>query len=161
MILLIWPSERATECALAIEHALHEIVQTVSTLHEACEHLRLGEASVVIVDQWLTEAEPEGTNVLFEHLGTAMPLFVNFGISGQERVVREVRAALSRRRLETALARAGANQALRNELKDDVTALLLSCGIAVAEADANETLRSRLRMIEQVAGQIKIRLTTA
>ena len=155
MILLIWSSERATECALAIEHALHESVQVAGSLHEGCERLRMGEASVVVMDQWLTEADPEATSVLFEHLGMAMPLFVNFGISGQERVLRELRTALSRRGLETVLARVGAKQALHDELKDDVTALLLSCGMAIADAAVSEPLRSRLKTIEEVAEQIR------
>jgi sigma54-dependent transcription regulator len=67
--------------------------------------------------------------VLFEHLGPAVPLFVDFGISGVERILRELRAALLPRGREMVLARHSARQSLRDELKDDVTALLLSCGI--------------------------------
>ncbi len=90
MILIIWASDRAKECALSIEHALQEPVQVATSLHEGCDRLRAGEYSAVVVDQWIT-GEPEPTNVLFEHLGTAVPLFVNFGISGVERILRELR----------------------------------------------------------------------
>src|SRR5258708_14589788 len=158
MILMIWSSERARDCALSIEHALEEHVKIASSLHEGCDHLRAEEFSAVIVDQWITEAEPEPTSVLFDHLGPAVPLFVNFGISGVERILRELRAALSRRGREMILARHSARLGLRDELKDDVTALLLSCGIALEEPGLSEICITRLRRIEELAAHIKSKL---
>jgi|SRR5205085_182639 len=158
MILIIWPSEKANDCAHYIEHALQEPVQVASSLHEGVERLRSGEYSAVVVDQWITEAEPEPTSVLFDHLGMAVPLFVNFGISGMERIVRELRAALARRGLEAVLARHSARQALRDELKDDVTALLLSCGVALEESGLAENSRTRLSKIEELAKHIRSKL---
>jgi hypothetical protein len=158
MILIIWPSDKAKDCAHYVEHALQEPVQVVSSLHEGCDRLRGGEYSAVVVDEWITEAEPEPTSVLFNHLGMAVPLFVNFGISGMERVVRELRAALARRGLETVLARHGARQALRDELKEDVTALLLSCGVALEASSGDEAASARLRKIEDLAKHITHKL---
>ena len=159
MILVIWNSEKAKECAHAIEHAMQEPVQVVSSLHEGCECLQSREYSSVIIDQWVTEAEPEPTSLVFDHLGMAVPVFVNFGISGVERILREVRAAMSRRALETALARHSARQALSEELRDDMTALLLSCGVALEETGLSETVRSRLQQIEDATKRMKHRLT--
>ena len=79
MILIIWNSGKAKECALAIEHAMQEAVQLASSLHDGVERLRSGEFSAVVVDQWITEAEPEPTSVLFDHLGMAVPLFLGGG----------------------------------------------------------------------------------
>jgi hypothetical protein len=158
MILIIWSSDKAKDCAHYIEHALQEPVQVVASLHEGCDRLRSGEYSAVVVDQWITEAEPEPTSLLFDHLGMAVPLFVNFGISGMERVVRELRAALARRGLETVLARHSARQAFRDELKEDVTALLLSCGVALEGSTVDENTGARLRKIEEIAQQIKHKL---
>jgi hypothetical protein len=158
MILIIWNSGKAKECALAIEHAMQEAVQLASSLHEGVKRLRSGEFSAVVVDQWITEAEPEPTSVLFDHLGMAVPVFVNFGISGVERILRELRAALSRRGLETVLARHSARQALRDDLKDDVTVLLLSCGVALEEPELNECMRTRLQKIEDLAKHISEKL---
>ena len=83
----------------------------------------------MLVDQWATEAEPGQADYLIHHLGGAVPVFVNFGISGLERISRELRAALYRRGRETLLAQQNARILLRNSFKDDVTALLLSCGV--------------------------------
>jgi hypothetical protein len=159
MILLIWSSDRAQDCARAIERAFQRQVRVVSNLQQACEHLQSEEYSAVLVDQWITEAEPGQADFLFHHLGTAAPVFVNFGISGVERIVRELRAALNRRGRETMLARHNARIALRNELKDEVTALLLCCGIALSEPGLDEATLARLRTIDEVANKIKEKLT--
>jgi len=133
-------------------------VQLASSVHEGCDRLRAGEYSAVIIDQWIGEAEPEAAAVLFDHLGMAIPLFVNFGISSVERIIRELRAALSRRNYETVLARHSARQGLRDELKDDVTALLLSSGVALEQPDISEALKARLRGIENLAERIRNKL---
>lgn len=160
MILLIWSSERAQECARAIEQAFGRKVQVAATLQEACNRLQSeDEYSAVLVDQWITEADPDHADFLFHHSGTAAPVFVNFGISGVERVIRELRAALNRRGRETMLARHNARIAMRNELKDDVTALLLSCGIALEDNALQPEALAHLRRIESIAHQIKTRLT--
>lgn len=158
MILLIWSSERASECAKAIEDTFQQRVHVAETLHDGCEHLRLEEYSAVVVDQGVTEVEPAQADYLFHHLGTAVPVFVNFGISGMERILRELRAAFNRHGRETLVARHTARLALRNELKDDVTALLLSCGIALDDAALSDAAIARVKKIEEAVNQIKIKL---
>ena len=161
MILIIWNASKAAECARTIEHAMQEPVQVVSSLHEGGECLRTREYSAVVVDQWITEAESEPSSVIFDNLGMAIPVFVNFGISGVDRILREVRSALSRRGLESVLARHSARQALREELKDDVTALLLSCGVALGEVGINDATRARLDKIEAIAKHMKEKLAVS
>jgi len=158
MILLIWSSERAHDCARAIEDTFQQRVHVAATLQEACEHLQLEDYAAVVVDHWVTEVEPGQADYLFHHLGTAVPVFVNFGISGVERILRELRAAFNRRGRETMLARHNARLALRNELKDDVTALLLCCGLALEEPGLSEAVIARLRQVEGAANQIKNKL---
>ncbi len=158
MILIIWNSQKAHECARTIEHAMQEPVQVASSLHEGGNCLRSREYSAVVVDQWITEAEPEPTSIVFDNLGMAVPVFVNFGISGVERILRELRAALTRRGHETVLARHSAQQTMRAELKDDVTALLLSCGIALSEPDISPPTKSHLEKIEELAKRMKEKL---
>ena len=158
MILLIWASERAQDCARAIEETFQQRVHVAATLQEGCEHLQAEDYAAVLVDQWSTEVEPGQADYLFHHLGTAVPVFINFGISGVQRVLRELRAALNRQGRETMLARHNARLDLRNELKDDVTALLLGCGLALEDPSLNEAAILRLRQIQQTAEQIKYKL---
>ena len=77
--------------------------------------------------------------MVLQHVGTAIPVYVNFAICGMERVVRELRAALHRRKREVLLARQGAEQGLRNELKDTITAILLSCELALQTPNLQAT----------------------
>src|SRR5256885_13712525 len=98
MILIIWNSGKAKECALAIEHAMQEAVQLASSLHDGVERLRSGEFSAVVVGQWITEAEPEPTSVLFDHLGMAGAGFLDFWNNGGGRSFCGVGGALLARR---------------------------------------------------------------
>jgi len=160
MILLVWASEKAQSLASVINGRLTQEVHVVANLQQACERLHSNEYAAVVVDQWISEAEPTRSDLLFDSLGGAVPLFVNFGINGQDRVLRELRAALERRQRENVMVRRNAEVALRDELKDDVTALLLSCGVAMSEPGLSETLSVRLNQIKHVAIQLRARLAS-
>jgi hypothetical protein len=161
MILLVWPSEKAQDCAKTIQNTFQEEVRVVATIHKGCTELQSVEYSAVLVDQRLSEAQPGQTSVLLDYVGSAIPLFVNFGISSQERILWELRAALSRHRREIKLARLRAKLELHDELTDAVTALLLCCGIALSEPGLSESVTARLKIIEEVTQQIKSKLAAA
>jgi len=158
MILLIWSSERAPECARAIENTFQQLVKVVTTLQQAAKTLQASEFSAVLVDQWITEAEPGQADYLIHHLGRAVPVFVNFGISGIERILRELRAAFHRRGRETVLAQQNARIVLWNSLKDDVTALLLCCGVILDDSALEPGVAVRVKTIETVANRIREKL---
>jgi hypothetical protein len=158
MILLIWTSERAQACAHAIESMFQQPVKVVSTLQQASRALQAQEFSAVLVDQWITEAEPGEADYLIHHLGGAVPVFVNFGISGIERILRELRAALNHRGRETRLAQQNARTVLWNSLKDDVTALFLCCGVILDDPALDRGVAVRVKTLETVANRIKDKL---
>ncbi len=83
---------------------------------------------------------------------------VNFGISGIERILRELRAAFHRRGRETVLAQQNARILLWNSLKDDVTALLLCCGVILDDPALDRGVAVRVKTIEAVANRIKEKL---
>src|SRR5271168_290148 len=105
MILLVTPSERASECAAALHEATGEEVVIAESLARATTLLRAECYLAVVLDQYLLETEPDEAGTTIEHLGTAIPVQVNLAISGIERLVREVRAALQRRQREEVRAR--------------------------------------------------------
>ena len=157
MILMVTPAARAPECARAIKEATGETTHVAATLQQAAMQLREGEFSAVVVDQALMEAEPEESETVLQHMGTAIPVPVNFAITGIERVVRELRAALRRRKHETRLARQEIEQALRNELKGTVTALLLSCDLAMAARELPEA-QAKIRAVHGLAQDLRAKL---
>src|ERR1700747_3339865 len=118
MILLITPSARGQECALAIQASTDQPTPVTSTLQEAAGKLREQEYAAVIMDQFLLDAEPDESDQLLPHLGADIPVYVNFAISGTERVLREIRTALVRRRREEQIARRSAEQAIWSELRE-------------------------------------------
>lgn len=130
MILLVTTSQRAPECAEALKQNTGEEVAIADTLHRATALLRAETYRAVVFDQHLLEADPDQVDTAMQHLGTAIPLQMSFAVSGIERVVREVRAALNRRIREQAAARQAAAGLLRSELNGTVTALLLQCELA-------------------------------
>jgi len=85
MILLITPSVRGQECAGAVQAATGLPTQVACSLQEAASKLRGEEYSAVIIDQFLLEAEPDESDQMLQHLGAAIPVYVNLAICGIER----------------------------------------------------------------------------
>jgi hypothetical protein len=112
----------------------------------------------VVIDQSLLEVEPDESELVLQHIGMAIPLHVNFAISGVERVARELRMALHRRKREVLVARQGAEQALRNELKGTVTALLLSCDMALQAPNMPGAAEAKLRTVYDLAKELRTKL---
>lgn len=158
MILLITPSGRGQECGKALEEATSEPVNVVENLRQAVIRLRAEEYRAVVIDQSLLEAEPGESDTVLQHIGTAIPLHVNFAISGMERVSREVRAALQRRKREELVARQAAEQALCSELKDSVTAMLLSCELALDVPNLPARAAEKIHAVHQLARELRTRL---
>jgi len=160
MILLITPFAKSQQCAEAIQQATGEMVQVAPALRQAVAQLREQQYTAVVMDQLALEAEPEECELITEHLESAIPVHVNFAISGAERVIREIRAALHRRKKEAQTARAEAEAALRNELKGTVTALLLSCELALdvpgLPAQAEEKLRAGHDLARELSSKLRL-----
>lgn len=157
MILLVTPSARVQECAKALQEATSETVQVASTLRQATTQLRSQEYLAVVVDQSLVESEPDESESVLQHMGTAIPVYVNFAISNIDRVVRELRSALHRRKREVVVVQQAAQDALRNELKGTVTALLLSCEMALQATDST-TAEAKLRKVYELAVEMRSKL---
>ncbi len=161
MILLITPATRAQDCAQAIEDALAESVQVAASLGQAASHLRSEEYSAVVIDQALVEGAPDESERVLQQMEMATPVFVNFAISGIERVVRELRSALRRRTKEVTVARQAAERALRNELKGTVTAMLLSCEMALQAPNLPSAAQVKLQAIDELAREMRKKLGMA
>ncbi|MGH9510948.1 MAG: hypothetical protein ACRD2U_02310 [Terriglobales bacterium] len=154
MILLITTSTRAQDCAIAITQATAEPVEIAPTLGSAAALLKSNEFVALIVDQHLQESDPDEAERVLAHMGMATPVYMNLAISGVERVIRQLRTALHRRKREALMTRQGAEQKLRNELKDTVTALLLSCELALELPDLPSAVETKLRAVDSLAREM-------
>jgi hypothetical protein len=157
MILLITPSAKVQECAKALEEATSEALHIAATLRQAVGQLRTEEYSAVVVDQSLIESDPDESDLVLQHMGSAIPVYINFGISGCDRILRELRSALHRRKREGLVAHRAAEQSLRNELKGPLTALLLSCELALEAPDlptAGIKIRKACELVKEVRSKL-------
>jgi hypothetical protein len=158
MILLITPSATGAQCAQSLQAETTQETQWARSLQEAASHLREQAYSAVVIDQFLLETEPEESDQMIEHLGTAFPVYINFSITGMDRLLREVRAALHRRkREESAAIRAVAAQ-LHSEMSESLTAVLLSCELAMSVPDMPAFAADKIRTIDNLARAMRLRL---
>jgi len=155
MILLMTTSAKSQDCANAITQATSEPVKIAATLGQAATLLKADEFAALIVDQQLQEADPDEAERVLQHMGMAAPIYINLAISGVERVIRELRTAMHRRKREILTARQGAEQKLRNELKDTVTALLLSCEMALQVPALPSAAEVKLRAVDTLAREMR------
>jgi len=158
MLLVITPSAKARGCAQAIQQVTSEETHVAGTLSQALSQLRAQEYVAVLIDQAFLETEPVESDMVLEHIGTAIPVHVNFAISGMDRIVRELRAALHRHKKEVLLVRQEVQQALRNELKGTITALQLSCEMALRVPDLQSAAETKMRAVYELAQELCAKL---
>jgi len=158
MILLITPSATGKQCAEALRSATSQDVHWADTIQEASTRLREQVYSVAVIDQFVVETEPEDSDQMIEHLGTAFPVYVNFGVSGMERLVRDVRSALHRRRREEAAARRAVAEQMHCEMRETLTAMLLSCELAMSVPNVPQLATEKIRNIDVLARELRLRL---
>jgi hypothetical protein len=161
MILLVTTSERASECAKALNEATGEGVAVAESLPRATALLRAEDYRAVVVDQYLFESEPHETQTMLEHLGTAILVQVNLAISGMDRLVREVRAAVQRRQREEVRTRQAALAKLHSELNGTITALLLSSELALGTPDLRPAAAEKLQSIHELVKELRKQLESA
>jgi len=160
MILLVTPSDRANDCAQALQQSTGEEVVVAGNLRQAATLLRSESYLAVVLDQHLLETEPDEIDTAMQHLGTAIPVQVNLAISGLDRLVREVRAAVERRKREEAAARRAAVGMLHSELNGTLTALLLHCELALDVPGLPPAAEDKLHSAHELVKKIRTQLET-
>ncbi len=137
---------------------MDEGVGTAESLLEATTLLRTESYTAVVFDKQLAQTEPAEIDTAIEHLGTAIPVEVNLAISGTERLVREVRAAVRRRKYEEASAREAAARSLHGELSGTLTTLLLECELALETSGLPVEATERLMLVHGAAQKLRTQL---
>jgi hypothetical protein len=159
MILLITPLAKARDFAKMLEEITAEASQVAATLREAVSQLQTQEFSAVVIDQLWLDAEFDGLDTILKHVGTAVPVYTNFAVSGMERVAHELRSALRRRKREFQIARQAAEQSLRRELNDTITAILLSCEMALDAPNLPLFAETKMRAVDAFAKEMRTKLS--
>ncbi|MGA9391281.1 MAG: hypothetical protein WBV69_12615 [Candidatus Sulfotelmatobacter sp.] len=161
MILLITPSARGLECVTAVKESTGDEAHWAENLQQAIAKLREHSYSAVVVDQFLLENEPAESDQVLEHLGTAILVYLNFAVSGMERLLREVRSALHRRQREEIQARLSVELQFRSEMCESLTAMLLSCELAMAIPNVPGPAAEKIVAVNKLAHEMRVRLGAA
>ncbi len=89
MLLVITPSAKALGSVQAIQQITSEETHVAATSSQALAWLRAQEYVALLIDQAFMETKPVESDMVLEHIGTAVPVHVNFAINGMDRVARE------------------------------------------------------------------------
>ena len=158
MILLITPSASGPQCAESLYAATGQETRWAQSPQEAATRLREQTYNAVVIDQFLLETEPEESDQMIEHLGTAFPVYLNFAVTGMQRLVREVSSALHRRKREESAARRSVAEQLNSEMRETLTAMLLSCELAMSVPDIPSPAAEKIRTIDNLVREMRLRL---
>lgn len=160
MNLLVSASPRSRECAGAIEEATQIRTNVCPDTTAAKALARGGEYTVIIFDQASVNPDPAAADELLRHAGLAVPVFVNTGLMATPRIAAEVRSALARVEREKRLAIRQAEAALRNDLKGELTGILIAAQLVLSSPNIPLLVEEKVRDIEQLATRMRGRFET-
>jgi hypothetical protein len=158
MILLISSSPKVEQCAPVLSRELGERVECVTTLSTAAAKLRDHACDLLVIDELFLQTQVAALEGIVAHAGDAIPLFFNPAITGTRRLVLEARAGLRRRESERRLALHNALCMLRNDLRSDVTGILLSSQLALDSQAAPAVLELNLKSVCSLAERLSHKL---
>jgi hypothetical protein len=158
-ILMVTGFEGASNCAAVVGAQLSMEVELAEGRRAALSALRRREFAAVVVDETIAECDPAAAEAIWEHAGLAIPLQINFALSGAARLIREIRAALHRREREQILARRAATAAIEAELKTTVAGLLLNSQLALNGSEVPALVADKLRVVADLAGSLRQQLS--
>jgi hypothetical protein len=157
-ILMVTGIEGANNCAALVKAQLGVEVDVAEGRRSALVMLRRREFAAVVVDDRLAEYDPAAAEAIWERAGVAIPLQINFALSGAARLIREIRAALNRREREQAVARRAATAELEFAMKETLAGLWLHSQLALSERGVPIPVADKLRLVADLAGTLRQQL---
>ena len=157
-ILMVTGIEGARNCAAQVKGQLGVEVDVADGRRSALAALRHKEFSAVVVDDSLAECDPAGAEAIWERAGLAIPLQINFALSGAARIIREIRSALHRREREQAVARRAATEEIEFAVKETLSGLWLHSQLALSERGVPNPVVDKLRVVADLAGALRQKL---
>lgn len=155
---MITAADGVEEIAATLAQKLGLAVEVAGNRATALRLLERRSYALVVLDQILADADPQGTELVWRHTGLAIPLQINFALAGSMRVEREMRAALGRRQREQQMASLAAAADVDAALKNAVTGILLESRLALEEEGLPPSIETRLRTMAGIANQLRERL---
>ena len=160
-ILIVTGIEGAENCAKALSRMLELDCELAIGRKAALAALKRFDFAAVVVDEGIVDCDPVGADMIWESSGLAIPLQINFALSGAQRLAREIRMALNRRDRERSLAHDAAAAQIESELKSTVAGLLLHSQLALADREIPAPIAEKLRVVADLAGNLRQQLSAS
>ena len=154
-VLIITALEGAENLAAVLSEKLGTRVEIARTQRTGLHRAKSGEFGVVVVEEHLVAGDPEWADRLWAEAGSALPMQVNFALTGGARLAREVKGAFARMQEEQNVARRDAVSEIEAELKGSLTGLLLQSELAMREPPGSAGLTSKLQKLVELAAEIR------
>ena len=94
---------------------------------------------------------------MIEHLGTAFPVYVNFGVYERGAPASRGGQRSPPQRGGSSAHRAAAEQ-MHSEMGETLTAMLLSCELAMSVPNVPDLASEKIRIIDNLAREMRLRL---
>lgn len=157
-VLIVTGIEGAQNCAAAAAEQLGMEVDVADGRKAALAALRKKEYVALVLDESLAECDPSAADAIWERSGIAIPLQINFALAGAARLIREIRAALNRRKREEDIARRAAAGAIETEVRTTVAGLLLHSQLALSIGQMPTPVAEKLRIVADLAKNLRQQL---
>ena len=157
-ILIVTGIEGAQNCAAAVAQQIGMSVEVADGRKAALAVLRKKEFVAVVLDESLAECDPAAAEAIWERAGIAIPLQVNFALAGAARLIRDIRAALNRRKREETVARRAAAGAIETEVRTTVAGLLLQSQLALSSPQIPGPAAEKMRIVAELANNLRRQL---
>lgn len=161
MLILVTTSPRAKECSAAIEEMTHQKTQIATSLARAVALLQSYDYDALVLDESFHQTEFGAVNLLLDHAGIAMPIYVNLALHGTDRVAREVNTGLLRFIREKMSAMRSAEYLVRSELRGEVTGILLNSELALREPALADAVAAKIQIMHELAEKMRLKLEAA
>jgi len=158
MILLATTSLRGKECAAALECGTGHKTHVAGSVPQAVARMQAAEYELLAIDQTLLETDLRALDTLLNRCGMAMPVYVNLTLHSSERIVREVQVALRRTSAERLAAERAAANILRNELRSEVTGILLNSELVLRQLGLSPEITQKINSMRELAEKMRSRL---
>ena len=158
MVVLVTTSSRAKECAAAIENKTHQKTDIATSLAKAVKLLQSRDYDALVLDESFQQMELGSASLVTSHAGMAVPIYVNLALHGTERVALDVNCGIERLVAEKLASMRAAENLLRNELRGEVTGILLNCELAQRERQLLPSVAEKLRVMHDLAEQMRRKL---
>ena len=158
-VLLVSAMPGAENLAETLSRDAHVGVQVARNLRSALAVLRRNEFAAVLVD---TSTIPDETaELIWQRAGLAANMEMHLGQTGAAKVIRAVSSVVQRREREAELARREAAHAIQDELRQEITGLLLQTELMMRERSLPPAVERKVRMLHDLTDALRGRLRSA